>query len=296
MKPSPELAAAHEFCRLFARINARHFYYAFLVMPQAQRRSIHAVYAFCQKADQLVDLEPDPAAKRERIAERRAELALLERRLAGDDLPEPEDPILLALTDTLTRHAIPLRWFHELLDGLEMDLERHRYASFAELEEYCRRVASAVGRMVIVILGHDGPEEGAFADRLGIAMQLTNICRDVLEDGRGGRVYLPAELLSAHGLDADGVLAACREPERFSPAFGAMILDLCTRADRGYDEAFALLPAASRRPLRPARVMAELYRPILAAIRARGGNVLLGKVGYPIWRKLWIALRVLAWG
>ena len=290
MSGDRRLEQAHEFCRLFAKVNARHFYYAFLFMPSPQRRAIHAVYAFCQKADQLVDLEPDEAAKRERVAERRAELAWLEERLAGRAAADPDDPILLALAHALERFPIELKWFHALLDGLEMDLERDRYATFAELEEYCRRVASAVGHMVIAVLGRSGEAEGAFADRLGLAMQLTNICRDVLEDGREGRVYLPAELLAAHGVSEEDVLEA-----RFSPAFGSMVLALCDRADGLYDEAYACLPAEARRPLAAARVMAELYRPILGEIRARGGNVLLGKVGYPIWRKLWIAARTLLW-
>jgi len=286
----PALAQAYEFCRVFARANARHFYYAFLFMPGEQRRAIHAVYAFCQKADQLVDLEPETAAKRERVAERRADLRWLERRLGGEALPEPEDPILRALADALRRRPVPLEWFHALLDGLEMDLERDRYATCAELEQYCLRVASAVGRMVIAVLGRDGDAERVYADRLGVAMQLTNIARDVLEDGREGRIYLPGELLAAHGVAEQQVLAA-----RFTPAFGAMLLDLCDRADRLYDEADAALPAASRRPLAAARVMAALYRPILGEIRARGGDVLQGKVGYPIWRKLQIALRTLLW-
>lgn len=288
MNRDARLEQAYEFCRLFAKVNARHFYYAFLFMPGPKRRAIHAVYAFCQKADQLVDLEPEEDAKRARIAERRAELAWLERRRQGEAGEEPEDPILLALSDTLTRCPIDLKWFHALLDGLEMDLERSRYGSFAELEEYCRRVASAVGHMVIAILGQNGEAEGAFADRLGLAMQLTNICRDVLEDGREGRIYLPAELLDRHGITESDVLEA-----RFSPAFAAMILELCDRADGLYHEAIACLPAASRRPLAAALVMGALYRPILAEIRGRGGNVLLGKVGYPIWRKLWIALKTL---
>jgi phytoene synthase len=257
-------------------------------MPRDQRRAIHAVYAFCQKADQLMDLEPDPLEKRLRLRDRRDELDWLEGLLAGSRADLPADPILLALLHTLGQLPIPLEMLRALLDGLEMDLEPRLYATQDELEHYCWHVASTVGRMVIVILGSRDSAGPAFADRLGIAMQLTNMARDVLEDSREGRVYLPLDLLARHGLTPADVHA-----HRFTPAMRALMMEFCALAERRYDEALALLPAGERRQLKTARVMAGLYRPILDELRKRDYDVFQGKVGYPIWRKLWIAIRIL---
>jgi 15-cis-phytoene synthase len=286
--PGPELRQAHAFCTLFARVNARHFFHAFRFMPPGQRRAIHAVYAFCQKADQLMDLEPDPVEKRLRLAERRAELEWVADLLAGRRADLPADPILLALLDTLQRVSIPPTLFHALLDGLEMDLERRGYATMEELERYCWHVASSVGRMVIEILGYRSPRVPEFADRLGLAMQLTNIARDVQEDAREGRVYLPESLLGDFGVTRADVLEG-----RFTPAMRSLMRELCFAADRHYDDALGLLPAEERRAMKPALVMAALYRPILGELARRGHDPFQGKVGYPVWRKVLIALRVL---
>lgn len=286
--PLVELRQAHSFCTLFARVNARHFYHAFRFMPKPRRQAIHAVYAFCQKADQLMDLEPDPQEKRLRLAERRAELDQLEALLEGRATTPPTDPILLALLDTLQRKAIPLSLFRSLLDGLEMDLEGSSYATWEELERYCWHVASCVGRMVVVILDCDTPSSQAFADRLGLAMQLTNISRDVQEDAREGRVYLPLELLTSHGVSVEQILA-----NQDSPGMRAALREACQRADTYYDQAMALLSERERSQLKTARVMAGLYRPILGELERREWNPFLGKAGYPIWRKVLIALRIL---
>lgn len=286
--PARELRQAHAFCTLFARVNARHFYYAFLFMRRDRRRAIHAVYAFCQKADQLMDLEPDAAEKRARLEERRAELVQLEELLAGRCSGLPTDPILLALLDTLQRVEIPLTLFHALLDGLEMDLERRGYATLDELERYCWHVASAVGRMVIEICGYRDPRVLDFADRLGLAMQLTNIARDVQEDAREGRVYLPEDLLARHGLERRDIL-----DNRWSPELRELMRELCETAEGHYEAALSQLPDSERASMKPALVMAGLYRPILGELRRRDYQVFLGKVGYPIWRKLLIALRIL---
>ncbi|MDP2361920.1 MAG: squalene/phytoene synthase family protein [bacterium] len=286
--PPARLRQAHAFCTLFAKVNARHFYYAFRFMRKEQRRAIHAVYAFCQKADQLMDLEPDAAEKRLRLAERRAELDWLEGLLAGSRRDLPTDPILLALLDSLQRRPLPLDLFRSLLDGLEMDLERRSYANMDELENYCWHVASTVGRMVIGILGSREPQARLFADRLGLAMQLTNIARDVREDARDGRVYLPEDLLSRHGLRREDILA-----ERDGQAVRDLLRELCVAAEARYEEAMSHLPRNERNLLKPALVMAGLYRPILGELARRAYNPFLGKVGYPIWRKMVIAIKII---
>ncbi len=282
------LKQACAFCELFAKVNARHFYYAFRLLPAEERHAIYAIYAFCQKADQLMDLEPDPAEKRLRLLDRRQDLALLSECLTtgrdpGDDL------ILVSLHDTLQKRPVPLELFHALLDGLEMDLRQDQYNSMEELESYCWHVAGAVGRMVVAVLGGDPERLNPYADTLGLAMQLTNIARDVREDQQEGRIYLPMDLLDKHG-DAAREL----EERRLGPGLRSAMIELCLRADSLYDKADAMLVGPDRRLMRVARVMAALYRPILTELEARDYDVFLGKVGYPIWKKLLIALRTMA--
>jgi 15-cis-phytoene synthase len=283
------LRGSHHFCTLFARVNARHFYYAFRFMSKEPREAIHAVYAFCQKADQLVDLEPDLSLKRERILERRNDLVLLEAFLSGEKDPfDQEDPILLALWDALRKRPIRMELFHFLLDGMEMDLEPRDWQTLDDLKQYCWHVASVVGLMVIELLGAKDEGSRAFAEELGVAMQLTNISRDVREDLKEGRLYLPLDLLAAHG-----VTRADLETGKHSPAIRSMMEELCAHADSLYDRAFDQLPREHWKRLRPTRVMAALYRPILSEIRAKDYDVLAGKVGYPIYRKFAIALRTM---
>jgi len=196
---------------------------------------------------------------------------------------------MLALAHTLTRFSISTSLFHSLLDGLEMDLDRARYRSFEELERYCWHVASTVGLMVIEVFGYGDAGVRRFAEKLGQAMQLTNMARDVLEDGRAGRVYLPQDLLHRHDYGEQEL-----RDHVYDERFRALMREFCDRSEELYRQAFALLPATERRRMKPALVMANLYRPILAEIRARDYNVFLGKVGYPVWRKLTIALNTLA--
>jgi 15-cis-phytoene synthase len=283
------LRESHQFCTLFARVNARHFYYAFRFMSSEPRRAIHAVYAFCQKADQLVDLEPDITLKRARILERREDLKSLESMLAGSLDPfAQQDPILLALWDALRKRPVRLELFHFLLDGMEMDLEPRDWATLDDLKTYCWHVASVVGIMVVELLGAKDEHSIRFAEELGVAMQLTNISRDVREDLIEGRVYLPVDLMQRHG-----VSRADLERGEHSPAIRSMMKEICTIADGLYDEALAKLPKEHWKRLRTTRVMAALYRPILWELRARDYDVLAGKVGYPIYKKVLIALKTL---
>jgi phytoene synthase len=281
------LKQARAFCELFAKVNARHFYYAFRLMPAEERHALYAIYAFCQKADQLMDLEPDPAEKRARLLDRRKDLELL-----ADCLQTGRDPgddlILVSLHETLQKRPVPLDLFHALLDGLEMDLNQEQYNRMEELDRYCWHVAGAVGRMVVAVLGGDPERLNPYADTLGLAMQLTNIARDVREDQLEGRVYLPCDLLDRHG-------EAARELDerQLGPGLKAAMIELCQRADGLYNQADAMLVGTDRRLMRVARVMAALYRPILGELKARDYNVFLGKVGYPIWKKLLIALRTM---
>jgi 15-cis-phytoene synthase len=288
---------AWAFCRLFARVNARHFYYAFLFMPQEKRRAIHAVYAFCQKADQLVDLEPSAEAKLSRIKELRSDLQLVKRLVEyehGKDKsetpPEIRDLILIGLADSLLRFPISFDLFESLLDGMEMDLSISQYDTFEDLERYCWHVASVVGLMVIEILGYKDDQVKDFAEKLGQAMQLTNMARDVLEDSLDGRVYLPQKLLEKHDYTNQDIANRV-----YDKRFVAIMGEFCNRADSLYELAFAVLPEADRANMKTSLMMANIYRPILQEIRRLDFNVYLGKCGYPIWRKIMLALKTLVW-
>jgi phytoene synthase len=272
----PGLESAYRYCDDFTRRHARHFYYAFLFMSPGRRRAIHAVYAFCQRADQTVDEAAEPGIKRQRLDALRRDL---------DQLDRAEDPMLVALRDTLARFPIRTELLYHLLDGMEMDLGAADYATFAELERYCWRVASVVGLMSIEIFGYRDPRVRPFAETLGLAMQLTNVARDVAEDAAEGRIYLPADERARHGVSARDLVS-----RRFHPGVRALMEEFCGRADRLYDEAFALLPPGERAAMRPALIMAALYRRLLVEIRNRDYDVLQGKVRYPLWRKLAIAL------
>lgn len=274
--PSHALDDAYRHCDRFTRRHARHFYYAFLFMSPPKRRAIHAVYSFCQWADQCVDAQGDAATRRRRLDALRREL---------DQLDRASDPILVALRDTLARFPIRPELLYHLLDGMEMDLGPADYLDFAELERYCWRVASVVGLMSIEIFGYRDDRVREFAETLGLAMQLTNVARDVAEDGAEGRIYLPADERERFGVTAQDI----RE-RRFHPGFRALMEHACNRADALYDKAFAQLPASERASMRPALIMAALYRRLLVEIRRRDFNVLAGKVRYPLWRKLAIAL------
>ncbi len=276
---APDLREAYRACTAFTREHARHFYYAFLILPRAKQQAIHAVYAFCQRADMTVDLAADPQEKRRRLAEFRAQL---------DSLEQSADPVLVALRDTLQRFPIRRELLYQLLDGMQMDLECHTYPDFSSLRNYCYHVASVVGLMSIEIFGYRDPRVRDFAETLGLAMQLTNVARDVREDAEEGRVYLPADELQRHSLSAEEIRQGKDSSEfrRFMRAF-------CERSDRLYDEALALLPGSERRNMRPALIMANLYRRILVEIRRRDYDVQAGKVRYPAWRKLLITARTL---
>lgn len=275
-----ELDSAYRYCDRFSRRHAKHFYYAFHFLDPERRRAIHAVYSFCQRADQTVDEAGEPAIKRQRLDALRHEL---------DRLDSTQDPILVALRDTLERFPIRKELLYHLLDGMEMDLGYARYPDFPSLSGYCWRVASVVGLMSIEIFGYRDSRVQAFAETLGLAMQLTNVARDVAEDAAEGRIYLPEDERLRHGVSDEDILA-----RRFHPGFRQLMTEFCDRADGLYDKAWELLPRDERRSMKPALVMAALYRRLLVEIRLRDHNVLLGKVRYPLWRKLWIAFSTAA--
>jgi phytoene synthase len=282
--PAPSLRQSYAFCEALSRREARNFYYSFLLLPPSRRRSMCALYAFLRHTDDLADGEGTPESKRRALAVWRGEL---DAALGGGPAAWPGLP---ALADVARRHGLPRRHLHEVIDGVEMDVEPRPFATFDELYRYCYHVASAVGLSCIHIWGFRS--EGGRAERLaeacGVALQLTNILRDVREDALAGRVYLPREDLLRFGV-SPGDLAASRpaEPLRRLFAFEGR------RAYDFYDQAGPLvrLVAPAGRPV--LRAIVGIYRTLLDEIARRDYDVLAGRIALPPWRKAAITLRSL---
>jgi phytoene synthase len=248
-----DLANDFDFCREVTRRSASSFYYALRFQPQARRKALYAVYAFCRAVDDAVDeAAPDDAASL--VAEWRSEL---ERCYRG----APLHPVTVALAVSLEQFPIPKATLGAVIDGVEMDLVKHRYATFAELELYCWRVASAVGLASIEVFGYTNPAAREYAVDVGLALQLTNILRDISEDGERGRIYLPAEDLETFGVPAEDLLRGV-----YNRRFCALMQFESERARGYYRSAAAKLPREDAASLRPAEVMRRTYEAVLDRI------------------------------
>lgn len=267
---------AYGSCREIARAEARNFYYGFLLLPPVKRAGIHAAYAFSRRADDSVDEGGSRRSRTEAVAALRAELDAC---VAGR--PPRDDPVLLALADTIARFGMPRAHLDALIDGVEMDITVSRYADFAALEAYCDRVAGAVGLVSLHIFGFADPAAPAHAADLGVALQIVNIMRDVAEDVARDRVYLPADEMAAHGVTEDDLRAG-----RATPGFRALMADQAARARLYFDRGERLLPLLDRRSRACVAMMSGLYREILAEIERRDHDVLAGRVSLSRPRKL----------
>jgi phytoene synthase len=256
------------------------FYYSFLVLPAAQRRAIIAVWDFCRAVDDAVD-EADGAGRNARTALQfwRAELA---RCYEGE---APQTPQGRALQPIIRAFDLPRQPFEDVIDGVAMDLDRTRYQTFGDLAEYCRRVASAVGLICISVFGCRSEAARDYAVNLGLALQLTNILRDVRDDFARGRVYLPLDDLQAHGCTEDD-LARGRMTDRVR----ALIAFECARARELYARATARLPPEDRPRLVAAEIMRAVYFEILRRIERNGYDVFSARVRVPRPRQALIAL------
>ena len=261
--PSPRvLAAAYDECRRVTRREARNFYFAFLTLPAAQRRAIYVAYAFCRYCDDAVDAAGAPAEKRARVNR-------LRRQLAEAYAGRADQPLFIGLADVAATYAIPQEYFAEVLNGVESDLTRTRYANFAELRGYCYQVASAVGLICIHIFGYRGGEEArGYAVDLGVAMQLANICRDVREDWEFGRVYLPQDEMARFGVtDADIAAGVVTE------GFAALLRFQIDRARQYFASGRRLLPCLPRRSRACPAALGLIYGGVLDRIEAAGCDV-----------------------
>lgn len=266
-----------DYCQQKAAASGSSFYYSFLFLPAEKRRAITAFYAFCREVDDVADEASDLDVARAKLAWWRTEVADL---MAG----HPSHPVTKALAPFVAPMGIDGARMNEIIDGMEMDLVRHRYADFGELRLYCHRAAGVVGQLSAGIFGYRHAATLEYAEELGLAFQLTNIIRDVGEDARRGRVYLPADELARHGLTVEDILS-----RRGGEAFRAVMAEQADRAEATYARAFAHLHPEDRRNQRAGLIMAAIYRTLLAEIRRDGFPVLEGRVSLTPIRKLWIA-------
>jgi phytoene synthase len=270
-----------QYCQDKAARSGSSFYYSFLFLPPERRRAITALYAFCREVDDVVDEIRDKTIAATKLAWWRLEV---ERLYAG----EPTHPVTKALQPCVEPFGIGRRQLMEIIDGMQMDLDQNRYLDFEGLRLYCRRVAGVVGELSASIFGYQDPLTLRYADELGLAFQLTNIIRDIGEDARAGRIYIPIEDLQRHGLAAHHLLAA-RPADQDSEAFRAMMREQVSRARGHYRSAFALLPAVDRRAQRPGLIMSSIYAALLDEIERDQYRVLTQRIALTPLRKLWLA-------
>jgi len=266
-----------EYCQQKAAQSGSSFYYSFLFLPPERRRAITALYAFCREVDDTVDECTDAQVARTKLVWWRKEIHAMQ---AGD----PTHPVTKALQPHLVPYSIDIKHLLAIVDGMEMDLDQTRYLDYPGLQRYCWHVASVVGILSASIFGSTQPETLQYAEKLGLAFQLTNIIRDVGEDARKGRIYLPVNELQQFKVTAADILNA-----RHSENFEMLMKFQADRAQAMYDEAFALLPRADRRAQRPGLIMAAIYRAILDEIERDGFHVLNQRISLTPIRKLWLA-------
>jgi len=269
----------HEYCQNKAAASGSSFYYSFLFLPQERRRAITALYAFCREVDDVVDECSDTGVAGIKLAWWRKELDAAFHGTA-------QHPVARALADVAPRFNLSEARLNEIVDGMEMDIRQNRYPDFDSLKLYCHRVASVVGLLSAEIFGYQDRRTLEYAADLGIAFQLTNIIRDVGEDARRDRIYLPLDEIGRYGVNVSDILHA-----RQTDSFRKLIEFQIDRALGYYRSAFEKLPAVDRRAQRPGVVMAAIYQTTLDEIRRDGCRVLTQRVSLTPIRKLWIAWR-----
>jgi len=271
----------HQYCQERAAASGSSFYYSFVFLPPDTRRAITAFYALCRELDDVVDECHERQVAETKLDWWRTEIS----RFASG---APEHPTTRALFDTPQGRTIPAALLLEIVDGMAMDLDHVRYPDFKSLNLYCYRVAGVVGEIAAAIFdgarSEDDRDIRRYAHELGLAFQLTNIIRDVGEDARRGRIYLPQDELMRFDVREADLLNG-----RNTPEFQALMLFQYERAITHYDNALAALPSRARRAQRPGLVMAAIYRTLLDEIRRSEFPVLRARVSLTPLRKLWLA-------
>ena len=266
-----------EYCQQKTVQSGSSFYYSFLFLPPERRRAITALYAFCREVDDTVDEATDASLARIKLAWWRTEVSTMYK-------GTPTHPVTQALKPHVDVYRLQEDHLQAIIDGMEMDLDQSRYLDYPGLRKYCWHVAGVVGILSASIFGYANPQTLAYAEKLGLAFQLTNIIRDVGEDARKGRIYLPVNELQQFGVTAQDLLSA-----RHSEKFEALMRFQTERAQAMYDEALALLPKEDRRAQRPGLMMASIYRTLLVEIADENFKVLNQRISLTPLRKLWLA-------
>lgn len=266
-----------QYCQDKAASSGSSFYYSFLFLPRPRRRAITALYAFCREVDDVVDDNKTPEVSRIKLQWWKDEV---DRLFEG----QPQHPVTQALQSAISEFDLPREYFIEIIDGMEMDLEQHRYATFKELSLYCYRVASVVGLLSAEIFGYRDRHTLKYARDLGLAFQLTNILRDVGEDARRGRIYLPREDLQRFGVREEDLLQG-----RESPEFYQLMAFEAQRAREFYQRAHAHLPDTDRRAQRAGLIMSRIYERLLDELEKDGFHVLTRRINLTALAKLWLA-------
>ncbi|HZT32064.1 MAG TPA: phytoene/squalene synthase family protein [Bryobacteraceae bacterium] len=273
------LEDSYAWCRAVARRRARNFYYSFVLLSPEQRNAMCAVYAFMRYCD---DLSDEPGANRAAIERWRAALdQALEGRFDGH-------PAWPAFHDTVRRYRIPREYFHQMIDGVASDLEPRVFETFEQLYRYCYQVASVVGLSIIHIFGFESPQALPLAEKCGVAFQLTNILRDIREDGERGRIYLPAEDLARFGVSAEDLRAG----RRTEPFLNLMRFE-AARARNYYREAMPLLGLVEPRSRASLRALISIYASLLGRIERADYDVFSRRISLSALEKSWIVLRAL---
>jgi phytoene synthase len=277
-----DVERAYRSCVTTTRHAAANFYYGISLLPRPKRWAMSAVYAFSRRVDDIGDGALDDATKLSALAAERERLSML-----GEGHLDPTDPVLVALSDAQPRFELPLDALSSLIDGVELDVRGTSYETFDELVVYCRHVAGSVGRLCLAIFGaSDRATATPLADDLGVAMQLTNILRDVREDGERGRIYLPAEDLRRFGIE---------DPATAPPAqLAALIRFEASRNREWFARGLALADLLDSRSSSCLLAMTGIYRGILDRIERRPAEVLQRRISVPPWEKAWLAARSLA--
>ena len=270
-----------QYCQYKAASSGSSFTSSFRFLPQDKRRAMTTLYAFCREVDDVVDECTDPGVARTTLNWWRNEVAAI---YGG----QPTHPVCQALVNVVRQFKLPQEHLQEIIDGMEMDLDQPRYADFKSLQLYCYRVASVVGLLSAEIFGYSDRQTLKYAHDLGIAFQLTNIIRDVGEDARRNRIYLPMDEMEQFGVTAADILNA-RETENFHKLMAFQI----ERARLYYRQAMAHLPAADRKTQRAGLIMAAIYQAVLDEVEASGCHVLKERVSLTTRYKLWLAFK--AW-
>ena len=280
MSADIDLAYAH--CQRVAKQSAKNFYYAFRTLPVRKRNAIYATYAFCRVCDDIADDDLALHEKKRQLAHVRNQLAELEDGAGGD-------PVFTALSDATRTFGIPARYFEDVIDGVETDLTHNRFQTFDELRDYCYGVASAVGLICIEVFGYGDPKARDYAIDMGLAMQLTNIMRDVKEDAERDRIYIPQQEMQSFGYTEHALMGGVN-----NDAFRSLMRFQASRARRYFDSASHLLPLLPRESRACPALLHGVYRRILDRIESSGFDVFERRIGLSRRRKVLLTARIWA--